>query len=66
MSNRLKRKGSTRSGVVRTTISLPLVLNELYPAIIQRAGYCGLSDYVQAQIRRDAGLDPVVTTADKR
>lgn len=42
---------------VRLNISLhPRLISEL-PALLRSRGYTGLSDYVQATIRRDAGLD---------
>lgn len=48
-----KRK---HSFVVRTTISITPVLLDAFQSVASRGGYTGLSDYVQANIRRDAGL----------
>jgi hypothetical protein len=40
--------------VLRTTISITPVLMDAFQGIAVRGGYTGLSDYVQASIRRDA------------
>lgn len=44
--------------VLRTTISITPVLMDAFDGIAARGGYTGLSDYVQASIRRDAKLTP--------
>jgi hypothetical protein len=43
--------------VVRSNICLTPTLLGAAREMIQRGGYTGLSDYLQACIRRDAGLD---------
>lgn len=48
-----KRKHSL---VLRTTISITPVLLDAFQSVAARGGYTGLSDYVQSNIRRDAGL----------
>lgn len=42
--------------VLRTTISITPVLMDAFHGIAARGGYTGLSDYVQASIRRDAKI----------
>jgi hypothetical protein len=42
---------------VRTTITLPPALFEASREVIHKRGFVGLSDYVQARLRADAGLD---------
>ena len=46
-----------REKVVRTNITLPPRLWEAAQNIVRERGYVGLSDYIQARIRSDAGLD---------
>lgn len=46
-----------RQKVVRTNITLPPRLLEAAHAIVRERGFVGLSDYIQARIRADAGLD---------
>ena len=42
---------------VRVNVSLHPQLLEVLPDILQKGGYMGLSDYLQARIRRDAKLE---------
>jgi len=56
MNTGLKKKPHARS--IRTTISLTPVLFDAGQDLVRRHGYSGLSDYIQARIRTDAGLDP--------
>lgn len=42
---------------VRVNLSLHPTLLSVLPELLKRGGYSGLSDYVQARIRRDAGLE---------
>jgi hypothetical protein len=44
--------------VVRLNITLPECLDDHLGKIIAARGYLGASDYFQASIRRDAGLEP--------
>lgn len=46
-----------RQKVIRTNITLPPRLLEAAHAIVKQRGFVGLSDYIQARIRSDAGLD---------
>lgn len=43
--------------VIRANITLPPRLWEAAQSLVSKGGYVGLSDYVQARIRRDAGLE---------
>ena len=45
---------------VRTTVTLPPALFDASREIILRYGYTGLSDYLQARIRRDSGMESAV------
>ena len=65
MNNTRKRQ---HHRVVRTTVSLTPALFDASREIIARYGYTGLSDYLQARIRRDSGLEsavPVLTNETK-
>lgn len=42
---------------VRVNVSLHPRLVAVVPDLLRRGGYSGLSDYIQARIRRDAGLE---------
>lgn len=54
-------KKRPHQSVVRTTVTITPVLFEALPGIISKGGYTGLSDFLQAQIRREAKLDAVPT-----
>lgn len=41
---------------IRTTITLPPLLWDKGQDLVRQGGYGGLSDWVQARIRRDAGI----------
>lgn len=43
---------------VRVNLSIHPRLLSALPDLLRKGGYNGLSDYVQARIRRDAGLEP--------
>jgi hypothetical protein len=45
---------------IRTTITLTPVLYDASRDMLRKGGYSGLSDYVQARLRRDCGLDKEV------
>lgn len=44
---------------VRINITLPPVLLDASTGVFRKHGFAGLSDYVQARLRKDAGLDLV-------
>lgn len=56
LTNKTARK-TPKHKVVRANITLPPRLWEAAQALVTNGGYVGLSDYVQARIRRDAGLE---------
>jgi hypothetical protein len=56
MKNATRKPAHRR--VVRINLTLPPVLFDAAAAIVKDSGYTGLSDYLQAKIRRDAKLDP--------
>lgn len=43
---------------VRINVTLSPILFDAVGEIVKRSGYSGVSDYLQAKIRRDAKLDP--------
>jgi hypothetical protein len=45
--------------VIRTTVTLHPTLFLAFPGVASKAGYSGLSDYLQAKIRIDAGLETI-------
>jgi Arc/MetJ-type ribon-helix-helix transcriptional regulator len=53
--NIVLKKPHARS--IRTTITLTPVLFDACRELVRKGGYNGLSDYLQAKIRRDAKLD---------
>jgi hypothetical protein len=46
---------------VRTCVTLHPTLFDVCPELFRKHGYSGLSDYIQAKIRQDAGLELVET-----
>lgn len=49
--------------VIRVNVSIHPRLIAVVPEILRRGGYSGLSDYIQARIRQDAGLEHPPGTA---
>jgi hypothetical protein len=48
------KKGKAVRGSVRVNISLPITLSMVSLTVTSKKGYGGLSDYVQAYLRKDA------------
>lgn len=42
---------------VRINVSIPITLHARVPELLNRFGYGGLSDYYQARMRKDLGLE---------
>jgi hypothetical protein len=57
--SRIKRRHSVVTQSVRINISLPPVLVQRTPELLNKYGFTGLSDYYQARMRKDLGLDLV-------
>lgn len=57
--NRLKKRRPAFGQAVRINISLPPALLQRAPELLVKYGFNGLSDYYQARMRKDLGLDLV-------
>ena len=52
-----QKQSRAKAKVVRTTISMPFILMQAAEKICAERGYSGLSDYFQAKVRADGGLE---------
>jgi hypothetical protein len=53
------RRRQAYANSVRVNISLPPKLHERVPELLTKHGFSGLSDYYQARMRKDLGMDLV-------
>lgn len=51
------RRKSRYHTSVRINVSLPIGLHSRVPELLNRYGFVGLSDYYQARMRKDLGLE---------
>lgn len=57
-----KHRNRNHAKAIRTNVTVHPVLYERAQMLVSSRGYNGLSDYLQACIRRDAGLESVTLT----